>query len=120
MVPYAIFVNPAGLGQLSKDPFFSYVSYAGTTVAQTGLIGRIYGLDVYWTTQITASTNKTKAIVLGRDPVGEPCFGIGIKQTPSIRTQRFELGRYTDIVGVEEWDMQMLRTAGVCVLAHYE
>ena len=120
MVPYAIFVNAAGLGQLSKDPFFSYLNYSGANVALEGKIGRIYGLDVYWTTRITASSNKTKAIVLGVDQMGEPCFGIGIKSTPTIRTQRFELGRYTDVVAVEEWDMQMLRTAGVCVLAHYE
>lgn len=120
MVPYAIFLSPGGLGQLSKDPFFSYVNYAGTQVAQTGLIGRIYGLDVYWTTQIAPSSNKTKAIVLGHDPMGEPTFGIGRKALPDVRMQYFALGRYTDVVGVEEWDMQVLRTAGICVLAHYE
>jgi N4-gp56 family major capsid protein len=120
MVPKAIFVSPGGLGQLSKDTQFSYLQNSGIAVAQTGLIGRIYGLDVYWTTQIAPSTNKTKAIVLGVDQMGEAAFGIGRKALPTVRTQRFELGRYTDVVGVEEFDLQMLRTAGVCVLAHYE
>jgi N4-gp56 family major capsid protein len=121
MIPRYLFVSPAGLGQLSKLSQFVQVQQAGSDqTLREGLIGRIYGLDVYWTTQIAPSSNKTKAIVLGVDQMGDPTFGIGRKALPTVRTQRFELGRYTNVVAVEEWDMEMLRTAGVCLVCHYE
>jgi N4-gp56 family major capsid protein len=121
MVPRFLFVSPGGFAQLAKAAQFSYVEHAGTDeTLRTGSIGKIYGLTVYETTQIAPSSNQTKAIVLGVDQLGEPVFGIGNKAMPEIRMQRFELGRYTDIVGVCEWDMQMLRVNGVCKILHYE
>lgn len=121
LVPYALFVSPGGFAQLAKAQQFSYVQNAGTDeTLRSGQIGKIYGLTVYETTQIAPSSNKTKSFILARDQMGEPVFGIGRKALPTIRSQRWELGRYTDVVGVEEWDMQMLRVNGVCLVGHYE
>jgi HK97 family phage major capsid protein len=120
LVPRALVVGTAGFAQLAKDPQFSYADRAGSTeTLREGLVGRIFGMEVYWTTQIGVSNNKSKAIIIGVDQLGEPCFGIGRKALPQIRTERHELGRYTDIVGVEEWDMQMLRANGICTIEHY-
>lgn len=121
LIPKYLFVSPAGFGQLAKLSQFVQVQQAGTDeTLREGQIGRIYGMTVFETTQIAPSSNKTKALIVAVDQMGEPCFGIARKQLPTIRTQRWELGRYTDIVGVEEYDIQMLRTAGSCVLNHYE
>lgn len=121
LVPKFLFVSPGGFGQLAKSQQFSFVEHAGTDeTLRTGRIGRIYGLTVFETTQIAPTSNVSKALILAVDQMGDPVFGIGRKALPTIRTQRWELGRYTDIVGVEEWDMQMLRVDGVCTAAHYE
>lgn len=121
MLPKYLIVSPAAIGQLSKLSQFSYANQAGTTqTLYGGMLGTLYGMEVYWTTQISASSNKTKSIMLGVDQFGEPVFGIAMKANPTIRTQRFELGRYTNVVGVEEYDIKCLRTSGICVIGHYE
>lgn len=121
MIPKYLVVSAAGIGQLSKLSQFSYANQAGTTqTLYGGMLGTLYGMEVYWTTQITAASNKTKSLMLGVDQFGEPAFGIALKANPTIRTQRFELGRYTNVVGIEEYNMQILRSAGICVIGHYE
>lgn len=121
MIPKFVFVSPGQLGQLSKLPQFSYANQAGSTqTLYGGMLGTVYGMEVYWTTLIAPSSNKTKAVMLGVDQFGEPCFGIAHKALPTIRTQRFELGRYTNIVGVEEYEIKVLRAAGIAVLQSYE
>lgn len=121
MIPKYLIVSVGQIGQLSKLSQFSYANQAGTTATlYGGMIGTLYGMEVYWTTQITPSSTKSKAICLGVDQFGESSFGIAIKSQPTIRTQRFELGRYTNIVAVEEYDFQVLRTAGICTLETYD
>lgn len=121
LIPKYLVLSPGGFGQLAKAQQFSYVDSSGSSeTLRGGQIGRIYGLTVFESTQIAPTANKSKALIIGVDQMGEPCFGIGRKQLPTVRTQRWELGRYTDIVGVEEWDMQMLRTDGICTVGHYE
>lgn len=121
LVPKYLFVNAKGFEDLSLDQNFKFVEHAGTDeTLRAGRIGRIYGLDVYETTQIAVSNNVTKAIVLAVDQMGEPVFGIGRKLLPELRTQSWALGRYTDIRAVEEWDMKILRANGICTLSHYE
>lgn len=120
MNPRAIVVGPHGFSQLAKDNQFSYANQAGSTeTLREGRIGRIFGLDVYWTTQIAAASSVETALVFGESPVGDQSFGIARKLLPEIRTERHELGRYTDIVGVAEWDVQVLRGVGICTLKHW-
>jgi N4-gp56 family major capsid protein len=120
LYPRALIVGDQGWAQLAKDPQFVNADKAGDNITfRQGRIGRIFGLDVYWTTLITTGSNKQKAILVGTDQMGEPCFGIARKHLPTIRTERNERGRFTDIVGVEEWDMKILRANGFCTLEHY-
>lgn len=121
LVPRYLFVSPGQAGDLAKSAQFARADYAGDSSAfRQGLIGKIYGMEVFETTQIAPSSSKSKAIMLAVDQLGEPCFGICSKGTPGIRTERHELGRYTDIVGVEEWDIEVLRTNGVATLETYD
>ena len=121
MIPKYLIVSAGQIGQLSKLSQFSYANQAGTTqTLYGGMLGTLYGMEVYWTTQISASSSLSKAIMLGVDQFGEPSFGIAMKANPTIRTQRFELGRYTNIVGIEEYNLQVLRTAGICTIGSYD
>lgn len=121
MIPRYFIVSAGQIGQLSKLTQFSYANQAGTTqTLYGGMLGTLYGMEVFWTTQITPGSSKSKSIMLGVDQFGEPAFGIAMKANPTIRTQRFELGRYTNVVGVEEYDLKVLRSAGICTLETYD
>jgi len=120
LVPRYLIVNPAQHADLAKTPQFARADQSGDQKAfREGFVGRIYGMDVFETTQIEASSSKAKAIIMAEDQVGEPCFGIAVKSLPQVRTERHELGRYTDIVGVEEYDIQLLRANGLCTIESY-
>lgn len=120
LVPRYLVVGSEGFAQLSKEALFHQANTAGSVeTLREGKVGTIFGMDVIWTTQIGISSSTQKAIIIAVDQLGEPCFGIGRKALPQIRTERHELGRYTDIVGVEEWDIKLLRADGICTIQHY-
>jgi len=116
--PRAIVVGPASFAALAKDSQFSYANQAASTeTLREGRIGRIFGLDVYWTTQIVADSDDVETnLVFGESATGDPAFGVARKLLPEINTEYHALGRYTDIVGVAEWDVQILRANGICTL----
>ncbi|HEY9704673.1 MAG TPA: hypothetical protein V6C58_19685 [Allocoleopsis sp.] len=122
LVPKYLIISAGQLGDLSKSTLFATTLPQGgdATNVLGGKIGRIYGMDVFWTTQISPTANRSKAIMLGVDQFGEAAFGICKKSLPTIRSEREELGRYTTFVGVEEWDMQVLRADGICTIETYD
>lgn len=122
LTPKWLVVSAGQAGDLLKSSQFVRADYAGDQLAfRGGLLGKILGVDVYWTTQISPDVNDvSKAIMGGVDNAGNAPFGIALKSSPAIRTERHELGRYTDIVGVEEWDMKVLRANGICTIASYD
>ncbi len=121
LIPKYLIVSVGQAGDLSKLSTFYKVDESGSSqTLRGGKLGSIYGLEVFWTTQIAPGSSKSKALMLGVDQNGVPSFGIGRKQLPTVRTERHELGRYTDIVGVEEWDMEILRANGICTIESYD
>lgn len=122
MVPRALVVGPSSFAALAKDNQFSYANRAGTgETLREGRIGSIFGLDVYWTTQIVADSDDVETnLVFGESATGDPAFGTARKLLPEINTEYHALGRYTDIVGVAEWDVQVLRDVGICTLKAHD
>jgi N4-gp56 family major capsid protein len=122
LVPKYLVVSPGQLGDLSKSTLFATTLPQGgdATNVLGGKIGRVYGMDVFWSTQISPTANRSKAIMLGVDQFGEAAFGICKKSLPTVRSERYERGRYTDFVGVEEYDMEILRANGVCTIESYD
>lgn len=122
LIPKVLIVNPALLGDLMKTAAFRDASqYGGRETILGGNLKTIGGLEVVWSTIMTKHTGtRTKAIMLGVDLSGEPAFGVCVKSNPQIRSQRFELGRYTNFVAAEEWDYATLRVNGICTIECYE
>ena len=122
LFPKYMILSPAQIGQLSKTTLFVQTLPQGGNVDSIlgGKIGTMYGMDVYWSTLIAASSNKTKGFVLGVDMMGKAPFTIVHKKMPTIATQYFARGRYTDIVGSAEWDVVTVRADGICTLSSYE
>jgi N4-gp56 family major capsid protein len=121
LIPKVLIVSPGQLGQLMKTAAFRDASqFGGRETILGGELKTLGGLTVVYSTLVTPSSNKTKAIMLGVDMSGESPFGICVKANPTIRSQRFELGRYTNFVGVEEYHFAILRGNGVSTIQSYE
>lgn len=121
LVPRILIVSPGQLGHLMKNAAFRDASqFGGRETVLGGELKQIAGLTVLYSTLITPGSSKSKAVLLGMDLSGESPFGIAPKASPVIRSQRFELGRYTNFVGVEEWDIAVLRANGICTIESYD
>jgi N4-gp56 family major capsid protein len=122
LIPKVLIISAAQIGDLSKSTLFATTLPQGgdSTTVLGGKIGRIYGMDVFWTTQIAPTASRSKAIMLGVDQFGDPAFGLAKKSLPTIRSERHELGRYTDFVGVEEYQFKVLRANGICTIESYD
>jgi len=119
LFPKYLVVNPSQYAHLLDLEQFKEVQKFGDQVAKNGFIGMISGLEVFVTTQIPEGSNKSNALVLAHDSMGVPAFGIAIKRDPYIETEYHALERYTDIVAVMDYDVQLLRAKGVCRITSY-
>lgn len=117
--PKFLIVGAEQMGDLERLAAFRDASQFGGNVAQNGFIGRISGLDVFWSTQIGVDTNVSKAILLGVDGAGVPSFGVAQKKNPYLETEKHALLRYRDIVAVEDYDVKILRANGICTIETY-
>lgn len=104
---------------LSLSVFNDASKYGGREAILGGVIGRAFGLDIMWSDLISPTANKAKALMLGVSKTGEPSFGIAQKYLPTIETQRFARERYTDFVGVEEYDVKVLHANAICTIETY-
>ena len=118
--PKDLIVGVEQIGDLMKlDNFKQAYAYGGREVILGGSLGTVLGLNVYWTQGIAAASNKEKAIMLGVSGSGESAFGIAQKSTAQIKTQYFARGRYTDVVAVEEYNIQVIHGDAICTIESY-
>lgn len=108
-----VYVTPKQFSDLAKLDAFQRVDQSGSDeTLRGGDIGRIFGMTVYEHNELTVDGSSPEvhhALILGSTDFGDGAFGFCPKKEAGVRTEREELGRYTNIVGVEEWDMEMLR-----------
>lgn len=119
-VPTDLIIGVEQEADLLKLSNFNDVSkYGSRDAILGGFIGRAFGVDIYWSDLITPSSSKAKAIMLGVSKTGEKAFGIANKKTASIETERHARGRYTDFVGVEEYQAKVLHANAICTIETY-
>lgn len=119
LIPKFLIVGAEQYADLLKLEAFRDASKFSGDVALNGFIGRISGIDVFWSTQIAPAASKAKAIMLGVDGSGVAPFGIAQKKNPYLETEYHALERYTDIVAVEDYSVKLLRANGVCTIETY-
>ena len=117
LFPKYLVVNPTQYAQLLNESQFKELYKFGDQVAKTGMIGTIAGLEVFVSTQIPIASSVSKAVVLAHDSMGVSSIGLAIKRDPYIETEYDALKRYTSIVAVMDYDVQLLRAKGVCTIA---
>ena len=119
LFPKYLIVGAEQYADLLKLTAFRDAAQFGDQIAKNGFIGRVSGLDVFWSTQIEVSGSKSKALVLGVDASGVSSFGIAQKRNPYLETEYHARERYTDIVAVEEYEVKLLRADGICSIETY-
>jgi hypothetical protein len=89
-------------------------------ILDTGVIGQVFGMKVYVSDNVTiATTNLSKAVVMGVSRTGERPFGYAIKRDPIIEREYHARGRYWDIVAHEEYDFATLHPDAICLIHCY-
>lgn len=119
-VPTKLIIGVEQEASLLKLSVFNDASkYGSRDAILGGFIGAAFGVEIYWSDLIAASDSKAKAVMLGVSKTGEEAFGICQKSLPAIETQRFARGRYTDFVGVEEYEVKVLHANAICTIETY-
>lgn len=118
--PKLIVVNPTQKQQLLDLQSVNRADEFGTRDAvQKGLIGELFGLKIFFTTQIATASNVAVAVMMGESGTGEQACGYAIKRDPIIEREYHARGRYWDIVGHEEYDFQVLHPNAICTISTY-
>jgi len=118
--PTKLVVNPTQKQQVLDLQSVNRADEFGTRDGvQKGLIGELFGLNIFVSNNLPTASNVATAIVLGESQTGEQAFGIAVKRDPIIETEYHALGRYWDIVGHEEYDIQVLHPNAICTIASY-
>jgi len=91
---------------------------------QKGLVGELFGLQVFATHSVTTSTQASGedysvAMVMAVSGSGEGALGYAIKRDPMIEREYHARGRYWDIVAHEEYDFQVLHPNALCKVITY-
>jgi HK97 family phage major capsid protein len=122
--PTKLVINNFQKEQLLKLSKVQDVSQFGTREAvQKGLIGELFGLQIFATTQIsngaTSASNTAAAIMLGESGTGEQALGYAVKADPTIRTDIDILYRTHTIAAHEEYNFQVLHPNAVVLIYTY-
>jgi len=118
--PTKILVNHAGKQQLLDLSSVHKANEFGTRDAvQKGLVGELFGLEIYVSHSIPTVSNVAYALVLGESRTGEQAVGYAIKRDPIIEREYHARGRYWDIVAHEEYDFKVIHPNAICTIGYY-
>lgn len=118
--PSKLFVNHSQKQQILDLQSVNHADEFGTRdgVAK-GLVGELFGLQIYASHSVTSSGNVAYAIVMGESQTGEQAVAYAIKRDPMIETEYHARGRFWDIVGHEEYDFQVIHPGALCLIGTY-
>jgi len=84
-----------------------------------GLLGKIYGMNIYVSDSIVAASNVAKGFLLGKTNTGEEAFGIAVSQDPMLESEKDIAYRQLKVVGTERYDIKVIHANAICVLGSY-
>lgn len=116
-VPVELHINHDQEEQLLALGTIHKANEFGTRSAiENGLIGSLFGLDVYASHSIRSASSRAPALILGRTNSGERAFGYALKRDAMMETQRFAAARYVDVVATEEYDFKVFHPKAIAKL----
>jgi len=84
-----------------------------------GLLGTLYGIRIFVSDSIVASSNVAKAVLVGKTGSGEQAFGIAVSQNPMLESDKDIEYRQIKVVGTERYDIKVIHPSAVRVLGSY-
>lgn len=119
--PYALVISPTQEGSLLGQTNIYKAQEYGTRMAiENGLLGNIYGFDIYVSDSIGASSSVEKAIALGKTGSGEKAFAIAQARLPMLETDKDISYRKVEVVGSERYDAKVLHAGAICLIASHQ
>lgn len=117
--PMAMVLSPVGTTQLLDITQISKANEFGTRSAiANGLLGTIYGVQVFESDNITASNDRENAFMIGETKTGEAAFAHALIRRPTIKMDEDIDFDQLKIVGRERYDIQVIHPGAVCVITH--
>lgn len=116
--PKVLFINSAQWKQLldiTQLQKFNESSPAGSVIG-SGVVTRLFGMDVVITDSIIAASARATALAWGVPRSGGSAVGVAMKMKPTIDTQYFALDRRWDIVGVQDLDVKVQHSNAIVAL----
>jgi N4-gp56 family major capsid protein len=109
----ALIVNPQQARDLYADSnFLTADKFGAQATVYNGLAGSLMGVPVFKTTAIAVASSKSKAVLVS----SRDSFLYGFKATGGVRTEYHALERYTDLVGVIDFDVKVARPNAICTI----
>jgi len=105
---------------LNEGSIYKANEFGTRAAIANGLIGNLYGLNIYVTDAITATSNVEKGLVLGKTGTGEKAFGIATARRATVESDKDIDFRQVKVVGSERYDVQVLHPDAVCTLSSYD
>jgi hypothetical protein len=119
--PDSALISPIQEAQLLDEGTIYKANEFGTRAAiANGLIGNIYGLDLYVSDSIVSASNVQKAIVMGKTGTGEKAFGIATARLATVESDKDISFRKVEVVGSERYDVKVLHPGAICVVETYD
>lgn len=120
-VPSELIVNFfQGADLLRLDSVNEANKFGSREALQRGLIGSLFGVNIFETSQIAASAgsvgDEATAIMIGKTPMGEKAFGIAVKERPTISKDYNVVNLSHDIVGHEDYDIKSLHDDAIVLI----
>ena len=114
------FICPSQEEQIQNITQIQKANEFGTRDAiDKGLVGRLFGVEIYVTHSIPVSGNKAKAIFMGLSQTGEAAVGYAIKRDPMIEQDYEPLYRMFTLVAHEEYDWKVLHPKALVTVETY-
>lgn len=119
--PDAAIISPIQEAQLLDEGTIYKANEFGTRAAiSQGLIGNIYGLDLYVSDSITSASNVQEAVVMGKTGTGEKAFGIATARRATVESDKDISFRKVEVVGSERYDAKVYHPDAICVVSTWD
>ena len=101
----SLVIDPSTVADIYKIDKFVHRDYGAGAVAQTGNIGRIYGVPVYVTNNLSAYSTGSYGALIHRDAIG-----LVIQSKPTVENIRWGQ-RHSDVINISAiWGSDVIRS----------
>lgn len=119
--PADLLISPFQEGSLLKTENIYKANEFGTRSAiANGLIGNLYGFNIYVSDNILPSSNVEYAVALGRSRTGEAAFAIATARDPRVEMDKDISFRQVKVVGSERYDIKAIHPDAIVAIGTYQ